>query len=61
MLHGFGLYPVSLQIDVDSYDGDWRHVARFRNRSGWLAVAEAEIWTGNELCATLPILSLIHI
>ena len=56
MLHGFGLYPVSLQIDIDSYDGDWRHVARFRNRSGWLAVAEAEIWTGNELCATLPII-----
>ena len=56
MLHGFGLYPVSLQIDVDSYDGDWRHVARFRNRNGWLAVAEAEIWTGNELCATLPII-----
>jgi hypothetical protein len=51
MLHGFGLYPVSLQIDID-----WRHVARFRNRSGWLAVAEAEIWTGNELCATPPII-----
>jgi hypothetical protein len=56
MLHGFGLYPVSLQIDIDSYDGDWRHVARFRNRSGWLAVAEAEIWSGNDLCTTLPII-----
>ncbi|ALH83127.1 hypothetical protein [Sphingopyxis macrogoltabida] len=56
MLHGFGVYPVSLQIDIDSYEGDWRHVARFRNRSGWLAVAEAEIWTGNELCATLPMI-----
>lgn len=56
MLHGFGLYPVSLQIDIDSYDGDWRHVAQFRNRSGWLAVAEAEIWSGNDLCATLPMI-----
>ncbi len=56
MLHGFGLYPVSLQIDIDSYDGDWRHVARFRNRSGWLAVAEAEIWSDNDLCATLPLI-----
>jgi hypothetical protein len=54
MLHGFGLYPVSLKIDIDSYDGDWRHVARFRDRSGWLAVAEAEIWSGHDLCATLP-------
>lgn len=56
MLHGFGLYPVSLQIDIDSYEGDWRHVGRFRNRRGWLAVAEAEIWTGNDLCATLPVI-----
>jgi len=56
MLHSFGLYPVSLLIDIDSYDGDWRHVARFRNRSGWLAVAEAEIWSGNDLCTTLPII-----
>jgi hypothetical protein len=56
MLHGFGLYPASLQIDIDSYESDWRHVARFRNRCGWLAVAEAEIWTGNDLCATLPVI-----
>lgn len=55
MLHGFGLYPVSLQVDIDSYDGDWRHVARFRSRTGWLAVAEAGVWSGNDLCATLPI------
>jgi hypothetical protein len=57
MLDGFGLYPVSLQVDIDSYDGDWRHVARFRNRTGWLAVAEAEVWSGHDLCATLPIVA----
>lgn len=56
MLNGFGVYPVSLQIDIESYEGDWRHVARFRNRGGWLAVAEAEIWTGNDLCARLPVI-----
>lgn len=54
MLEGFGLYPVVLQIDPDSYDGDWRHVARFRNRSGWLLVAEAEISVTGQHQATVP-------
>lgn len=56
MLEGFGLYPVCLQIDLDSYEGDWRHVARFRNRTGWLLVAEAEIWIGDEHKATMPLI-----
>ncbi|PTR05737.1 MULTISPECIES: hypothetical protein [unclassified Novosphingobium] len=56
MLEGFGLYPVCLQIDLDSYDGDWRHVARFRNSSGWLLVAEAEIWVGDKHKATMPLI-----
>lgn len=56
MLEGFGLYPVVLQIDPDSYEGDWRHVARFRNRTGWLLVAEAEIWVGDEHRATMPLI-----
>lgn len=56
MLEGFGLYPVCLQIDLDSYEGDWRHVARFRDRTGWLLVAEAEIWVGTEHQATLPLI-----
>lgn len=56
MLEGFGLYPVCLQIDLDSYEGDWRHVARFRNRTGWLLVAEAEIWVGDEHQATMPLI-----
>lgn len=56
MLEDFGLYPVCLQIDLDSYEGDWRHVARFRNRTGWLLVAEAEIWVGDEHQATMPLI-----
>lgn len=56
MLESFGLYPICLQIDLDSYEGDWRHVARFRNRNGWLLVAEAEIWSGDEQQATMPLI-----
>lgn len=43
MLHGFGLAPVCLEFDLDSYDGPSTHVERFRGRSGWLVVAEAYI------------------
>jgi hypothetical protein len=46
MLEGFGLAPVCIELDLDSYDGDWRHVARFRGRSGWLTVAEAQLRAG---------------
>lgn len=45
MLDGFGLAPVCVDLDLDSYDGDWRHVARFRGRSGWLSVVEAQLRT----------------
>ncbi|QKS00129.1 hypothetical protein F9288_11175 [Sphingomonas sp. CL5.1] len=41
MLDGFGQAPVCLELDLDSYDGPWTHVERFRGRSGWLVVAEA--------------------
>lgn len=43
MLDGFGCYPLCIEIDLDSYDGSWTHVARFRNRSGWLLVASATV------------------
>jgi hypothetical protein len=46
MLDGFGLAPVCLELDLDSYDGPWTHVSRFRGRSGWLAVAEATLSGG---------------
>lgn len=43
MLEGFGTYPVSVCIDLDSYPGPRSHTARFRNRSGWLILAELRI------------------
>lgn len=45
MLDGFGQAPVCLELDLDSYDGPWTHVERFRGRSGWLVVAEARVST----------------
>ena len=47
MLHGFGQAPVCLELDLDSYDGPWTHVERFRGRSGWLVVAEAQVSTAD--------------
>lgn len=43
MLDGFGLAPLCIELDLDSYDGPWTHVERFRGQSGWLVVAEAEV------------------
>ena len=45
MLHGFGQAPVCLELDLDSYDGPWTHVDRFRNRRGWLMVANTVMTT----------------
>ncbi|RSV29453.1 hypothetical protein [Sphingomonas sp. ABOLH] len=47
MLHGFGQAPVCLELDLDSYDGPWTHVERFRGQSGWLVVAEAQVSTAD--------------
>lgn len=43
MLDGFGCFPLCIEIDLDSYEGSWTHVSRFRNRSGWLLVARATV------------------
>lgn len=48
MLHGFGQAPVCLELDLDSYDGPWTHVERFRGQSGWLVVAEAHVSAGDD-------------
>ena len=39
MLDGFGQAPVCIELDLDSYEGPWTQVERFRNRRGWLMVA----------------------
>ena len=43
-----GFAPVSVRIDVNSYDGDWRHVERFRNKSGWLIIADATLSSASD-------------
>lgn len=45
MLHGFGQASVCLELDLDSYDGPRTHVDRFRNRHGWLMVANTIMTT----------------
>ncbi|NBB40109.1 MULTISPECIES: hypothetical protein [Sphingomonadaceae] len=52
MLYGFGSAPVCVELDLDSYDGPWTHVERFRGRSGWLVVAEAEVMSDGTGCMT---------
>ncbi|WP_294289606.1 hypothetical protein [uncultured Sphingomonas sp.] len=47
MLDGFGQAPVCIELDLDSYEGPWTHVERFRGRSGWLVVAEAQVSTAD--------------
>lgn len=47
MLQGFGQAPVCIELDLDSFDGPWTHVERFRGRSGWLVVAEARVMTAD--------------
>ncbi len=46
MLAEFGQAPVCLELDLNSYDGPWTHVERFRARSGWLMVADACLTSG---------------
>jgi len=55
MLDGFGFYPLRIEIDLDSYDGPWTHVARFRNRSGWLLVAQAIVSIDHGEVASYPV------
>src|SRR3546814_12531835 len=43
VLEEFRQAPLCLEIDLDTYEDDWRHVARFRGRSGWLIAARAKI------------------
>lgn len=48
MLDGFGQAPVCLELDLNSYDGPWTHVERFRGRSGWLLLGEACLVSEND-------------
>lgn len=49
MFAEFGQAPLCLELDLDSYDGPWQHVARFRRASGWLMVAECTIQSEHDI------------
>lgn len=49
MFPEFGLAPLCLELDLDSYEGSWTHVAAFRGRSGWLMAARATIQSEHDL------------
>jgi hypothetical protein len=43
MFAEFGQNPVSLDLDFETYEDSWKHVAIFRGGSGWLLTAKATI------------------
>lgn len=49
MFAEFGPAPLCLELDLDSYDGPWQHVSRFRKASGWLMVAKATIQSEHDI------------
>ena len=49
MLPEFGQSPKCLDLDLDSYEESWTHVAAFRGQSGWLRVARATIQSEHDL------------
>lgn len=49
MFEGIGLAPVSIALDLDSYDGPWTHVERFRRSSGWLTAVRATIQSEHDI------------
>jgi GcrA cell cycle regulator len=48
----FGQSPKYLDLDLDSYEESWTHIAAFRGQSGWLLVARATIQSEHDLLRT---------
>jgi hypothetical protein len=49
MFPEFGQSLLCLDLDLDSYEGSWTHVAAFRGRGGWLRAARATIQSEHDL------------
>lgn len=49
MFPEFGQSPKCLELDLDSYEESWTHIAAFRGQSGWLLVARATIQSEHDL------------
>ena len=52
MLEEFRQAPLCMELDLDTYEGHWSHVARFRGRSGWLIGANATLESATEIYRT---------
>jgi hypothetical protein len=53
VLGEFGQAPLCLELDLDSYEGHWSHVARFRGRSGWVVGARATLESATDIFRTV--------
>jgi hypothetical protein len=53
VLEEFCQAPLCLELDLDTYEGDWTHVARFRGRSGWVIGARATLQSVTDIYRTV--------
>lgn len=49
MFPEFGQALLCVELDLDSYDGSWTHMAAFRGRGGWAMAARATIQSEHDL------------
>lgn len=49
MFEEFGQAPLSLELDLETYEGPSYHVTKFRGRTGWLMAARATIQSEHDL------------
>ena len=52
MFEGIGLAPVCVTLDLDTYEGPWTHVERFRRTSGWITAVRATIQSEHDILST---------
>jgi hypothetical protein len=49
MFAEFGQAPLSLKLDLSTYEDSWTHVAAFRHAAGWLMMVKATIQSEYDL------------
>ena len=49
MFAEFGQAPLSLKLDLSTYEDSWTHVAAFRRAAGWLMMVKATIQSEHDL------------
>ena len=53
MREEFRQAPLCMELDLDTYEGHWAHVARFRGENGWLLGAQATLESATEIYRTV--------